>query len=496
LRSQSAPGGLVRAPPEREIPSAADFFTSSDDMAIEPTIDLALNRATELRSGSAFFYLCPPLAQRATLVRHLLAFSRQPVLVVAERGMGKTSLLEYLLRAAPENWSVSRVEGEKLSGRPATAKRVLEGFGLKPGLRPISDGPTLIKTILAEFGANRIAVLLVDDAHKLSPESLSLLMDLAPWEREEGGLHMALFCTPLIDTVLNTPELRPRLRQFVHRVELSPFTEQQTREYLVQRSAAAGREGPLPLSAAEVRQIFNRSLGVPRRINELARETLVQEDPQSLGLEEDLAHTAQRSHAGLDFSRAAAVVIVVLAILGLWVIRQPDDDSPELVLVPPISQADITENSQPAGGRKKDTPLATQAPKQTSVQEQPQTAETIDPTPDPTPVARESMTAVTSGFRGPEWLQTQQADRYVVQLFASRDRKAVFKFLHEQNDRLQLAWFSTTSRGRPWYAVVEGLYPDRGSAQTAVAKVQSVAGISRPWPRSIASIKEALKETP
>ncbi|MGH8615595.1 MAG: AAA family ATPase [Gammaproteobacteria bacterium] len=465
-------------------------------MAIEPTIDLAPNRATEWRSGSAFFYLCPPLAQRATLVLHLLGFSRQPVLVMAERGMGKTSLLEYLLRAAPENWSVSRVEGEKLCGRPTTAKRVLEGFGLKPSLRSISDGPPLIKTILAELGANRIPVLLVDDAHKLPPESLSLLMDSAPWEREEGGLHMAFFGTPLIDTVLNTPELRPRLRQFVHRVELSPFTEQQTREYLVQRSAAAGREGPLPLSAAEVRQIFKQSLGVPRRINELTRETLVQEDPRSLGLEEDLAHTVQPSHSGLGFSRAAAVVIVVLAILGLWIVRQPGDDSPELVLVPPISQPDITESSQPVGGRKKDIPPATQTSK-TSIQEQPQTAGKIDPTPHPTPVARESITAVTSGLRGPQWLQAQQADRYVVQLFASRDRKAVFRFLHEQNDRLQLAWFSTASRGRPWYAVVEGLYPDRDSAHAAVAKVQSVAGISSsPWPRSIASIKKALKETP
>ncbi|MGH8578744.1 MAG: AAA family ATPase [Gammaproteobacteria bacterium] len=448
-------------------------------MAIESTIDFTLNRATESGSGSAFFYLCPPLAQRAALLRHLLAFSRQPVFVVAERGMGKTGLLEYLLSAAPEHWAVSRVEGEKLSGRPATAKRVLEGFGLKPGIRPVSDGPTLIKTILAEFGAIRTPVLLVDDAHKLPSESLSLLMDLAPWERKTGGLHMALFCTPLIDSVLNTPELRPRLRQFAHRVELSPFTEQQTREYLVQRSAAAGREGPLPLSAAEVRQIFKRSLGVPKRINELARHALVQEDTKSLGLEEDL--TAQPSRPGHGFSRAAAVVIVVLAILGLWIVRQPTEESSELVLVPPIGEPD---------GRKRDTPPATEP--RASVQEQSQTEKTTDARPHPTAAADEGTSAVASERRGPEWLQAQQADRYVVQLFASRDRKAVFRFLHEQNDRLQLAWFSTVGHGRPWYVVVEGLYPDRESARAAVAKVQSVAGISKPWPRSIASIKDSV----
>ncbi|MGH8627327.1 MAG: AAA family ATPase, partial [Gammaproteobacteria bacterium] len=206
-------------------------------MAIEPTIDLTLDKATESRSGSTFFYLCPPLVQRVALLLHLLVFSRQPVFVVAERGMGKTSLLEYLLRVAPEYWSVSRVDGEKLSGRQATARHVLEGFGVKPGMRSVSDGPTLAKTILAEFGKDRIPVLLVDDAHKLPSESVSLLMDSAPWDRQAGGLHMAFFCTPLIDGALNTAELRPRLRQFAHRIELSPFTEQQTREYLVQRSA-------------------------------------------------------------------------------------------------------------------------------------------------------------------------------------------------------------------------------------------------------------------
>ncbi len=466
-------------------------------MSIEPTVDLASDRATESRSGSAFFYLCPPLAQRAALLLHLLACSRQPVFVVAERGMGKTSLLEYLLSVAPEYWSVSRVDGEKLYGRQATAKRLLEGFGVKPGIRSVSDGPTLIKTILAEFAANRTPVLLVDDAHKLPPESLSLLMDSASWERQAGGLHMALFCTPLIDTALKTPELRPRLRQLVHRVELSPFTEQQTREYLVQRSAAAGREGPLPLSAAEVHQIFNRSRGVPRRINELARDALVQEDPRTLGLEEDLAHTGQPSYPDLG-SRAAAVVIVVLAILGawLWVVsrEQAPRDSPELV--PQIGETDVAEGSQPASGQREDTPPATEPLKQASVREPPQTAKKTDPSPPPTPAASHGTSAVASGLRGPEWLQAQQADRYVVQLFASRDRKAVFRFLHEQNDRLQLAWFSTAHSGRPWYAVVEGLYPDRNSAHAAVAKAQSVAGVSKPWPRSIASIKKALTKPP
>jgi len=460
-------------------------------MSIEPTIDLAPDRATESRSGSTFFYLCPPLVQRVALLLHLLAFSRQPVFVVAERGMGKTSLLEYLLSVAPEYWSVSRVDGEKLYGRQATAKRALEGFGLKPGIRSVSDGPTLAKTILAHFGKGRIPVLLVDDAHKLPSESVSLLMDSAPWDRQAGGLHMAFFCTPLIDGALNTPELRPSLRQFTHRIELSPFTEQQTREYLVQRSAAAGREGPLPLSAAEVHQIFSRSLGVPRRINELAREALVKEDAQSLGLEEDLAQTGQSSHSGLGFSRAAAVVIVVLAILGLWVVRQSADDSPELVLVPPIG-----ESSQSASGQKAGPQGATEPFPEAPVQEQPQTARKADASPQPARAAREGDNAVLLGLRGPDWLRVQKADRYVVLLFASRDRKAVFRFLNEQKDRLQLAWFSTVHRGQRWYTVVEGLYPDRDSAHAAVAKAWPVAGGSKPWPRSVASIKEVLKETP
>ncbi|MGH8592377.1 MAG: AAA family ATPase [Gammaproteobacteria bacterium] len=462
-------------------------------MAIEPTIDLTLDKATESRSGSTFFYLCPPLVQRVALLLHLLVFSRQPVFVVAERGMGKTSLLEYLLSVAPEYWSVSRVDGEKLSGRQTTAKRVLEGFGVKPGMRSVSDGPTLAKTILAEFGKDRIPVLLVDDAHKLPSESVSLLMDSAPWDRQAGGLHMAFFCTPLIDGALNTAELRPRLRQFAHRIELSPFTEQQTREYLVQRSAAAGREGPLPLSAAEVRQIFSRSLGVPRRINELAREALVQEDAQSLGVEED--PSAQPTHPSHGFSRAAAAVIVVLSILGLWVVRQSADDSPELVLVPPISGSDVAESSQPASGQKAGPQGATEPFAEAPVQEQPQTASKADVSPHPARAARKGDTALLLGHRGPDWLRVQKADRYVVQLFASRDRKAVFRFLNEQKDRLQLAWFSTVHRGQPWYTVVEGLYPDRDSAHAAVAKARSVAGGSKPWPRSVASIKEALEKT-
>ena len=58
-------------------------------------------------SNKSQYYLTPELSQRVNLIRHLIQNSEQLLLVLAETGCGKTSLLNQLTQMAgkkTEHW--------------------------------------------------------------------------------------------------------------------------------------------------------------------------------------------------------------------------------------------------------------------------------------------------------------------------------------------------------------------------------------------------------
>lgn len=79
--------------------------------------------------------------------------------------------------------------------------------------------------------------LMVDDAEQLQDSALEVLLLLASGTNE-GRLHVFLF---------GEPSLLPRLEVFsegeerFHAIELQPYSEEETRDYLAQRLGAPGR---------------------------------------------------------------------------------------------------------------------------------------------------------------------------------------------------------------------------------------------------------------
>ncbi|RME32948.1 MAG: sporulation protein, partial [Gammaproteobacteria bacterium] len=55
------------------------------------------------------------------------------------------------------------------------------------------------------------------------------------------------------------------------------------------------------------------------------------------------------------------------------------------------------------------------------------------------------------------------------------------------------AWFETRHRGRPWYVVVYGYYPDRERARAALARLPASLKKGRPWLRRVGEIQQILR---
>ena len=111
----------------------------------------------------------------------------------------------------------------------------------------------------------------------------------------------------------------------------------------------------------------------------------------------------------------------------------------------------------------------------------------------PAPPAAAAVPKKAAAIRSRSWLQAQRPGDYTLQLIAVRDEKAARAFIRRSGLRGDIAYFRTLRKGRPWFAVVYGRFPDRKAALAARRRLPPAVAKGKPWPRSFASVQQALR---
>lgn len=96
----------------------------------------------------------------------------------------------------------------------------------------------------------------------------------------------------------------------------------------------------------------------------------------------------------------------------------------------------------------------------------------------------------TAPSGGDAWLKSRDPARFTLQLVGSRDRAAVRKFAREHAIAEPHAVFERDLKGKPWYSLVAGDYPDRAAAIAARERLPKALGRSGIWPRTFGSIQK------
>ena len=112
------------------------------------------------------------------------------------------------------------------------------------------------------------------------------------------------------------------------------------------------------------------------------------------------------------------------------------------------------------------------------------------PVVEPKPAAVVSRPAAVSGSN---WLKTRPPMRYTLQLVGARDRAAVQKFVRDFGISEPYAIFERDLKGKPWYSLVAGDYPNRDAAIAARARLPKRLERSGVWPRTFESIQKDTK---
>lgn len=137
-------------------------------------------------------------------------------------------------------------------------------------------------------------------------------------------------------------------------------------------------------------------------------------------------------------------------------------------MAPPVKPAAV-----PVTPAAKPQPAATPAPK-------PEVKAAVKP---PAPVAKPAA--------GAGWYATQAPGRYVVQVLATGVEANAQAFVRQHGSEYH--YFKKLLQGKPLYVVTYGSFASHAAAQASIKALPAKAQAAKPWPRSIASVRQEMK---
>ncbi|WP_060498048.1 SPOR domain-containing protein [Pseudomonas sp. NBRC 111133] len=248
-------------------------------------------------------------------LHHLARYSHLMLVVSGPLGSGK-SLLRQALVASTNKQAVQSVV---VSARSASdASGMLAQVAQDLGVDQAEVQAILSKVVQLALTGQEV-YLLVDDAEQLDESALQALLELAAGV-PEGRPHVFLFGEPSL--IAGLDELNIEEERF-HIIELAPYSEEETREYLEQRLEGAGR-GIEVFSREQIVDIHENSDGWPGNINQVARDTLIEAMIASRS-------TAKRPSMGFKMPKKhvlALSAVVVVAVGAAVLMPKKGDKAP------------------------------------------------------------------------------------------------------------------------------------------------------------------------
>ncbi|HVX68028.1 MAG TPA: AAA family ATPase [Bryobacteraceae bacterium] len=225
----------------------------------------------------AALYLTPAHREALTGLAYGVMRRKGCIVLIGDAGTGKTTLLRKLLLTLP----TPSVESSVLISPTLTPSEflemVLEDF--KIGGVPSSKAQRLLRMrdFLADVHrAGKVAVLIVDEAHKLGPDVLEEVRLLTNFETNEDKLlQIVLAGQTELGDLLNRQELRQLKQRVAVRLEIGPLSHADLAQYLQFRWQVAGGTAPLPFSAEAIRAVGLWSRGIPRLVNAICDNALL-----------------------------------------------------------------------------------------------------------------------------------------------------------------------------------------------------------------------------
>jgi N-acetylmuramoyl-L-alanine amidase/type II secretory pathway predicted ATPase ExeA len=197
--------------------------------------------------------------------------------LVAEPGMGKTTLLYQVLEALRDKARTAFLFQTQCSSREFF-QYLLSELGIdSAGMGLVAMHNKLNEILFAEMLAGRRFVLIVDEAQNLDETVLETIRLLSNFETTNTKLlQIVLAGQPQLGEKLKQKQLAQLLQRLTVVKHLAPFSVEETSGYIRHRLKVAGHHGEDIFSAPALELIIQISQGIPRNINRICYQALME----------------------------------------------------------------------------------------------------------------------------------------------------------------------------------------------------------------------------
>lgn len=469
--------------------------------------------------------------QQLALLEHLSRYSSLLSVVQGPQGSGKSRFLMEFARHQDESTIVSHVKASMLMTAGQLLQAIYAGFSGHFSQPPneTTFGPLLkFSHDLEEKG--QAALVLVDNAQELNTDAVTMLLDMMSLATENQTVpHIVLFSEHSLARNLDSFQ-STRYEQLSHSFTLAPYSLEQTRAYLLHRVRAVGGSINLPFNDKQITQIYLESGGYPGRINSIAQAMMGKGKSGKAKMRFNLAMGFPLVHMALLSLVMLGILMAVLfsdqteentvadrssnviplsprqgqssseTIARIDAMQRQIGQEGELVLpeltagtsLPAISMSSPLDSSSTSPEAEPSPPtsqpaLPTAPIRTLAAEPAPVVADVVQPKAEP-------VTEVPDPFDKTRWWQSQNPNRYTLQLLGTHNINTVKNFIRDQGSIDTFSYFKAKHNERDWYVVVYGLYQNRSEAIAASESLPRDIRDLNPWARSARGIQDDISK--
>jgi general secretion pathway protein A len=223
-----------------------------------------------------YIYFTPSHTEVMANLHYGIESGKGLIVVTGEVGTGKTTMLRWVMQRLDRAVLVAYIFNPRLSV-PEFYQHLATLFNIQNWESKSDLLIELGKVLESRHSRGLRTVLIVDEAHGLSTSVLEEIRLLGNFESDTAKqLQIVLTGQPELRTVLNNPDLRQLKQRVALRCDVKALPNvEETAQYINTRLKVAGSERTDIFSPGAIDYIFRCSEGIPRNINNLCDNALL-----------------------------------------------------------------------------------------------------------------------------------------------------------------------------------------------------------------------------